>query len=100
MMSKKRLKEYIAFSIFRIISFLIVGILILILSFIIVRGISVINLKFLTEMPSEGMEKGGILPAIVGTFCLVIGSMIFAFPIGVYHGLVVSCSHRHVVALR
>ena len=34
-------------------------------------------------MPEEGMTKGGIFPAIVGTLCLIGGSMIFAFPIGV-----------------
>ena len=34
-------------------------------------------------MPTEGMTQGGILPAIVGTLCLVAGSMIIAFPIGV-----------------
>jgi phosphate transport system permease protein len=90
MKSGKRLNEFIAFSIFRIISYLIVGILILILSFIIIRGISVINWKFLTEMPQQGMEKGGILPAIVGTFCLVIGSMVFAFPIGVLSGIYIN----------
>jgi phosphate transport system permease protein len=29
------------------------------------------------------MTKGGIFPAIVGTLCLVAGSMLFAFPVGV-----------------
>jgi phosphate transport system permease protein len=34
-------------------------------------------------MPEEGMTKGGIFPAIIGTLCLIIGSMLFAFPIGI-----------------
>ena len=34
-------------------------------------------------MPADGMTKGGIYPAIIGTLCLIAGSMIFAFPIGV-----------------
>jgi phosphate transport system permease protein len=38
-------------------------------------------------MPEEGMTKGGILPAIVGTLCLIAGSIIFAFPIGVMSGI-------------
>jgi phosphate transport system permease protein len=61
--------------------------LVAILSFIIYNGISVINWTFLTSMPEEGMTKGGILPAIVGTLCLVAGSMVFAIPIGVFSGI-------------
>ncbi len=79
----KRIKQKIAFSIFGLISMIVVGILFVILGFIIFRGISVINWGFLTKMPEEGMTKGGIFPAIVGTLCLIAGSMIFAFPIGV-----------------
>jgi phosphate transport system permease protein len=41
-------------------------------------------------MPKEGMTQGGILPAIVGTFCLIIGSMIFAFPIGVLSAIYIN----------
>ena len=58
---------------------MVVAILFIILGFILVRGISVINWEFLTSMPEDGMTKGGILPAIVGTFCLIIGSMLFCF---------------------
>jgi phosphate transport system permease protein len=47
------------------------------------KGIGVINWNFLTKMPEEGMTKGGIYPAIIGTLYLVLGSMIFAFPVGV-----------------
>lgn len=90
MKSKKRLEEYIVFSIFRIISFLVVVVLFVILSFIIIKGIGVINWEFLTTMPKEGMTAGGILPAIVGTFCLIIGSMLFAFPVGVLSGIYIN----------
>ncbi|NVO21045.1 MAG: phosphate ABC transporter permease PstA [Bacteroidetes bacterium] len=66
---------------------MVVIILFSILGFIIYRGISVISWDFLTKMPDDGMTKGGILPAIVGTGYLVLGSMIFAFPIGVLSGI-------------
>jgi phosphate transport system permease protein len=85
--SSKRINQLIAFNLFRIISFSIVGILFLILGFIIVRGFSVISWDFLTKMPEDSMTEGGILPAIVGTLCLVAGSMLFAFPIGVLSGI-------------
>jgi phosphate transport system permease protein len=80
--SKKRAQAF-AFWIFRILSYLIVAILVTILSFIIYKGISSISWDFITKMPEEGMTKGGIFPAIIGTLCLVCGSMLFAFPIGV-----------------
>ncbi len=87
MKSKKRFYEFLVFNIFRIISFLVVGLLFVILFFISIRGIGVINWEFLTSMPKEGMTQGGIFPAIVGTFCLMVGSMLFAFPIGVLSGI-------------
>ena len=80
--SKKR-KQAIAFGIFRILSYSVVAILFIILSFIIYKGFSAISWDFITKMPEEGMTKGGIFPAIIGTLCLVAGSMIFAFPVGV-----------------
>ena len=58
-----------------------------ILGFIIVKGISVINWDFLTQAPTDGMTKGGIWPAIVGTFYLMIGSALFSFPVGVMSGI-------------
>jgi phosphate transport system permease protein len=90
MPNKKQVKQNIAFSIFGIMSFIVVAILIIILGFIVVKGIGVVNWEFLTAMPKEGMTQGGILPAIVGTACLVIGSMIFAFPVGVLSGIYIN----------
>jgi len=80
--TKKR-NQAIAFWIFRLLTYSIVAILFIILSFIIYKGISVINWSFISQMPTEGMTKGGIFPAIIGTLCLVAGSMLFAFPVGV-----------------
>jgi phosphate transport system permease protein len=86
----KKLKQAIAFNLFRLISMTVVGILFLILGFIFVRGISVISWEFLFAMPKDGMTAGGIFPAIVGTLCLVVGSMIFAFPIGVLSAIYIN----------
>ncbi|MEI6060317.1 MAG: phosphate ABC transporter permease PstA [Bacteroidota bacterium] len=89
-MNTKQLKQKIAFSIFGAMSFIVVAILVIILGFIVVRGIGVINWEFLTAMPKDGMTHGGIFPAIVGTGCLVLGSMIFAFPVGVLSGIYIN----------
>ena len=86
----KKIKQKIAFTIFRILSLIVVGILFWILGFIVVNGIGVISWEFLTTAPADGMTAGGIFPAIVGTLCLVVGSIIFAFPIGVMSGIYIN----------
>lgn len=83
----KKTKQAIAFWIIRLMSLSILGVLVWILAFILVRGIGAVSWEFLTSMPDDGMTDGGILPAIVGTICLSVGSMIFAFPIGVLSGI-------------
>lgn len=83
-------KQVIAFGLFRVLSILVVAILFIILMFIIFNGVKVISWKFLTAMPEEGMTKGGIFPAIVGTVCLITGSMLFAFPIGVLSAIYIN----------
>lgn len=87
---KKRLSQSIAFNLFRLVSLAIVAMLFIILGFILKNGFEVISWDFLTEMPKEGMTKGGIYPAIIGTLYLVAGSMLFAFPIGVLSGIYVN----------
>lgn len=77
------------------ISYGIVALLFLILFFIIKQGIGVISWEFLTAMPTDGMTKGGIFPAIIGTLYLVGGSMLFAFPVGVMAGIYV---HEYAVS--
>jgi len=89
-MTKKRIIQKIAFSFFGAVSFVVVAVLFIILGFIAIKGIRVISWEFLTAMPDQGMTKGGIFPAIVGTACLMAGSMIFAFPIGVLSGIYIN----------
>ena len=83
----KRWSQAVAFTIFKLMSYSVVAILILILGFIISKGIGVISWDFLTKAPEDGMTKGGIFPAIVGTLCLVAGSSLFSFPIGIMSGI-------------
>lgn len=80
---KKRRSEMFAFGLFRAMSFLVVGILFVILGFIVIKGFSSLSWSFLTQWPKDNMTAGGIYPAIVGTFYLIIGSVLFSFPIGV-----------------
>jgi phosphate transport system permease protein len=89
-MTKKRIIQKIAFTFFGTVSFIVVAVLFIILGFIALKGFRVINWEFLTAMPDQGMTKGGIFPAIIGTLCLMAGSMIFAFPIGVLSGIYIN----------
>ena len=55
--------------------------------YIAVKGGSIINWEFLTEMPYNGMRSGGILPAIAGTFYLMVGTALFSIPLGITAGI-------------
>lgn len=84
---RKLITQNIAFGLFRILSGVIVTILFVILAFIIVKGIGVINFDFIFTPPTDGMTGGGIWPAIVGTFYLMVGSAVVAFPLGIMSGI-------------
>jgi phosphate transport system permease protein len=79
----KKTSQKIAFGFFRLLGIAVVLLLFWILGFIIYNGIGVISWTFLTTAPTEGMTSGGIFPAIVGTLCLIAGSISVAFPLGV-----------------
>jgi phosphate transport system permease protein len=51
------------------------------------NGADAISLEFLTESPSQAGKAGGILPAIVGTFYLMLGTILIALPLGVMAGI-------------
>jgi phosphate transport system permease protein len=51
--------------------------------FILFKGGSAISWEFITGFPHDGMRAGGILPAIMGTLYLTIGTAIFSVPLGI-----------------
>ena len=57
--------------------------LLIVVTFLVAKGYTAINWTFLTQPPMDSMTKGGILPCIIGTLCLSLGSMLIALPIGV-----------------
>lgn len=61
---------------------LIIFIIIVILVIIISGGKDMISWKFLVSFPEDGMTKGGIFPAIYGTFLLVMIMSVAAVPFG------------------
>jgi phosphate transport system permease protein len=51
--------------------------------YVIYEGFPAISWEFLSGFPSDGMRQGGILPAIVGTLYLTLGTAIFSVPLGI-----------------
>jgi len=74
------LSEKSAFLALRVITYLVVCTVGYIVLDILVKGIGVVNWSFLTTNPDGA--AGGIFPAIVGTLCLVFGTIIVALPLG------------------
>jgi phosphate transport system permease protein len=58
-----------------------------IIIYTIVQGGGALSWDFITQFPSMAGKAGGILPAIIGTFYLMIGTLVFALPIGVLAGI-------------
>lgn len=51
--------------------------------YILFKGSSAISWEFLSGFPHDGMRAGGILPAIIGTLYLTIGTAFFSVPLGI-----------------
>lgn len=83
-------KEKIAFGALFLITLFILAPVVVVLWIIFKNGISAINWEFLIAMPKEGMRSGGIFPAILGTFYLVLGATICSLPLGILAAIYLS----------
>jgi phosphate transport system permease protein len=83
----KQNSQKVGFGFIRLVTLITILPILGIVIYIIMKGASTISWKFLTEMPSDGMRAGGILPAIVGTFYLMIGTSVFSIPLGIAAGI-------------
>lgn len=61
---------------------LIIAVLFIILGIIVYEGREKFSWEFISSFPTDGMTKGGIFPALIGTFILVIVMSIAAVPFG------------------
>ena len=80
---RQTLYQKIAFTFMRMSIVVVMLTLIIIVGDIVVKGLPVISIEFLTQPPTNQMTEGGILPAIVGTIQLVILSLMVAVPLGI-----------------
>lgn len=68
----------------------VVGAALFLLIYIVIRGAPAISWEFLTSAPREQMKSGGILPAIIGTLTLTVGTAVVALPVGIAAGIYLS----------
>lgn len=68
-------------------AFLAIAVLLIILSYIAIRGLSSINLQFLVNTPKPVGEGGGIGNAIVGSVLMTLLACVIGLPIGIGAGV-------------
>ena len=60
---------------------------VLIVIYIILKGVPSLSWEFLVSSPTDGMRAGGIFPAIVGSVLLTIGTIAVSVPFGILTGI-------------
>jgi phosphate transport system permease protein len=81
--SNRFMVQRLGISLITLVAFLTVVPIIAVFAYIIGKGAPAISWQFLSAMPHDGMRAGGILPAIVGTFYLTLGTALFSVPLGI-----------------
>jgi phosphate transport system permease protein len=83
----RRKGEMLAFWIMRGITYLVVIFIAYIIFKILINGLPAISWEFLFSEPEKSGAEGGILPAILGTLYLVIGTIVVALPLGMFSAI-------------
>lgn len=79
----RHLTERIGFIAITLMAILTVVPIVAVVIYISIQGFPALSLEFLTGFPRDGMRAGGILPAIIGTIYLTLGTAIFSVPLGI-----------------
>ncbi len=79
----RHLVQRLGFSLITLIAIFTVVPIIGVIIYIFMQGSPAISWEFLSAVPRSGMREGGILPAIIGTFYLTLGTAIFSVPLGI-----------------
>jgi len=79
----RQASQRIAFALITLAAVVVVAPIFFIVGYIVYEGASAISWEFLTAYPYDGMKAGGLLPAIVGTLWLTLGTAVVAVPIGI-----------------
>src|ERR1700760_422159 len=90
--SRRRLRANRVAELLSVLAALIaIGFLVILVGSVFVRGVSALNWDFFTKGPAVfGQSGGGIAPAFVGTFLLVVIATALALPVGTLIAIYVS----------
>jgi len=88
---RRRTTNALMLSLCAVSAFLAVGVLVLILGFVLAKGISSINIDLFTKMPvPEGEPGGGVANSMVGSLITVGLAAVIGIPIGIGAGIFLS----------
>ena len=79
----RHLSQRVGFTMITLMAIATVIPIVAVVIYIFIQGLPAISLEFLTAFPRDGMRNGGILPAIIGTIYLTVGTAIFSVPLGI-----------------
>jgi phosphate transport system permease protein len=79
----------------RAFTYFIVVVIAYIIIDIVWNGLPVLSWEFITDFPRKSGAEGGILPAIIGTLLLVIGTIAIALPMGMAAAIYLSEYAKH-----
>jgi phosphate transport system permease protein len=88
--ASRQISQQVAFGFLIAATAVVVIPVIIIIIQIVVTGAGAISWDFLSQAPSQAGKAGGIFPAILGTFYLMLGTIIVALPVGVLAGVYLS----------
>lgn len=80
---KRQQTHRLAVAVMTIVAYLVVIPIILVILYVFFNGFPALSWEFVTQPPSQGMKAGGIMPALVGTVILTIGTAIASFPLAI-----------------
>jgi len=88
--ASRQVPQRFAFGVLMAATAIVVVPIILIIAYMVINGAGAISWDFLSQPPTQAGKAGGIFPAIVGSFYLMLGTLIFALPIGIFAGVYLS----------
>ena len=79
----RQTQNNIATRVLQIAAFVVVIPIVFVILYVVYQGIGALSWEFISATPTNGMTEGGIMPALIGTVFLTIGTAIFAMPLGI-----------------
>jgi phosphate transport system permease protein len=75
--------QRVAFALISLAAASVILFILFVVGLVVLQGTGALGWEFITGYPRDGMKAGGILPAIVGTVLLTIGTALTSVPVGI-----------------